>query len=312
MKKEPSYYYRVAGIFRKNLPEQCSWYLRSLSDQYKNSWKSDEHFERARKKDVTQGIDLLTAEQLINLALNTRLFHTGVGRKRSQKPAAQFEFLRDQIGPTRFEYMYANAIYHVALQSTNLMEMALFFLEEITRMPNTPGINVDVIEAPGTESFDDGTSIRRFSPGFSQIPDTQGEKLKIIRREAHYRNADIFLGYLSDNSEELASAISSIGTIDELLHRFNTRRSHEPLQIGDERDEQNDSSTKDSIPRCNAFLIEKKHSDIWCNNFDSLATLVLEIKSQLLGREEWRPSRRPLWTLAMQNNVIPFPIRRIQ
>ncbi|NOY42179.1 MAG: hypothetical protein GXP26_10125 [Planctomycetes bacterium] len=297
---ELSNYFRVRNIFARYMPTACHCYLDFMKQQYQGACQSKEHYKLAAQGSDFTGTDL-AASDLIELALNCRMFHSGKNSTSGRYSANDFARFSQEVGPGRFEYMYTLSIYHVGLQATNLMEMAEFFLHELVRLSKTAELAIMPVEVPGTEEFEDNTRILRYSPGYSQIPSAPSEKLSHLLRENRFQIAANFFNFISSNFDDLAPAIVEADNIDDLLGTFGKCRSLKPIL---ERD--TEATLLPLQPGVIAF--ESNGTQIWCSNFNNIEENLLDLKQQLLLRSNWEPQRRPLWKLALQGYGIPFPL----
>ncbi len=303
MNREPSNYFKVRNIFARCMPDACRWYLDFMKQQYQGACQSTQHYRLAAQNSDFTG-DELTASDLIELALNCRMFHSGRNNAAGRYTANDFTRHSQEVGPGRFEYMYTHSIYHVGLHATNLMEMAEFFLSEVLRGAEDSEFSMTNVEVPGTEEYEDNTRILRCSPGYSQIPSDPSEKLSHLLRENHFQSVANFFNFISSNLNDLVLAATETDNIDGLMKAFGKYRSPRPINLSDV--EASSSPLQSSV-----IAFESNGTQIWCSDFDHIEDRFSDLKQQLLRRTNWGPKRRALWKMAMQGYGIPFPLARL-
>ena len=210
MENEPSHYFSVCNILNKHVFPEARWYLSFMRDQYTRARESNCRLKHSLYGDARTISDNLRDEDFVELLINTRVFHVGkpgISEKSGKPSRGNRKRIEEMLGSGRLEFLCAAAFYDTALQSTNLMEMALFFLDELSRCDIGSDIRVSEIDLPGYQSFSDGTSIRRESPGYTQEPRTNGKKIELLRREIKYTAVSQLFEAIPCNDEEIAVAV---------------------------------------------------------------------------------------------------------
>jgi hypothetical protein len=309
MESEPSHYFGVCNILSKHVFPESRWYLSFMRDQYTRARKSDDRLKHSLHEDTRNVSETLRAEDFVELLLNTRVFHVGkpgVSEKSGKPARGDRNRVEQMLGPSRLEFLCADAFYDIALQSTNLMEMALFFLDELSQCEITSDIVVDKMELPGYQVFPDGTSIRRESPGYSQEPRTNGKKIELLRRQEKYAAINQLFEAIPRHQEELAIAMLSSIDLDACIE-----------SLGMEIATHNDQTSDDNIPlsffgvRVGAPLVMRRGNQLQCDDIEVLSSQYLAFRSEMLTRADWGPQQRLLWKLALRGYGISFPIRRM-
>jgi len=306
---EPCSYYKIVKILETH-HFAVRWYVDFLRDRYSSSRNSTFSWRVAsRQADELDG-NPLSAHDIIDLWLNSRLFHSGKTSRRGRFTQVDFEHERDRIGPARFEYLFNASIYDVAMQSTNLMELAQYTLERFRKTHPDVTSTLDMISMPGFERFADCTIIRRFSPGITPDPCTPGEKLARLRRENAFSSLNRALELLDNNNERLAHQVLAADDFESLLTAMGLKLAAKiPCFSDDGSDIPEDGSDLQDDPEVSdgASGLVRKGSEFWTSNVTALDGQVRLAKEHLVSRDEWIPGPQPLWRRALTMHGISFP-----
>jgi hypothetical protein len=253
----------------------------------------------------------LCARDIIDLWLNSRLFHSGEPcRGRFSRDDFDRELTR--IGQAQFEFLFNSAIYEVALQATTLFELTEYTIHETANIGSGSDSLLDAISIPGVEQFSDGSSIRRHSPGITHSPRTPGEKLALLRRETRFRSLSDALSYLTPDNERLAHLILGGHDFLSILRVFGLRLASRFPNFSKTADANTDCADDDENNASdygNSLGIARAGDQFWTNNLELLNTELVDARKEIMTRQNWIPKAQRLWKRALSSKglSIPFP-----
>lgn len=306
--EEPCSYYKIVKILERH-HNVVRWYVDFLRDRYSSSRKSTFSWRVASRQADEIDENPLPAHDIIDLWLNSRLFHSGKSTRRGRFTQVDFEHERERIGPARFEYLFNAAVYDVAMQSTNLIELAQYTLEQFRNTHPETSSGLDMISRPGIERFADGTIIRRSSPGVTPDPCTPGEKLTLLRRENAFSSLDRALELLGSNNEAFAYHILVADNCESFLKAIGLRLVASMPNFDDKARIPVDDTGLQDDPEVTdgASGLVRKGNEFWTSNVTVLDSQLRLAKEQLISRSEWIPGPQPVWKRSLALYGISFP-----
>jgi len=308
---EPSQYTKTSKLLGK-YNEHERWYVKFLAECYKKSVYNTSEWKVAFRPENRFNGQPLPAGDVINLWLNSRLFHSGAKGREGNCSHAEFVRERDRIGPARFEYLFNAAVYYVGMQSTNLMDLAEYTLEKFHNEYPEIEFELDEISKPGLERFGDGTTIRRFSPGVTPNPRTDGERLAVLRRENAFNSLDRAFAFLSDDNELLAHHILREPDFESFLVSFEMKLVARIPSFSAQANECPDDATDlQDDPQVNvgATGLARNGTEFWTSNITALNKELQLAKEHLVSRQGWIPGPHRIWerALASHGMSVRFP-----